>query len=219
MVNMIRPIAAEAALVEAESVNPGDQRFWPDPLAMPAQIDLSRYDQSQFERGRPGGVVLLWWLVQGVAFPLSPHFANGFRRWLLRCFGARIGQGVVIRPTARFTYPWKVNVGDRSWIGDDVVLYSLDSITLGQDCVVSQKSYLCTGSHNVEDPAFGLVTAPIVIGNGAWVATDCFVAPGVTVGANTVVGARSSVFRDLPPGYICVGSPCKPVRLRDIKQP
>lgn len=218
MVNIIRPIAAEAALVEAEPPNPGDQRFWPDPLAMSAHMDLSRYDPSSFDRGRPGWVVLLWWLVQAVAFPLSPHFANGFRCWLLRCFGARIGQGVVIRPTARFTYPWKVRVGDRSWIGDDVVLYSLESITLGQHCVVSQRSYLCTGSHDVEDPAFGLITAPIVIGNGAWVATDCFVAPGVTVGANTVVGARSTVFRDLPPSYICLGSPCKPVRLRVVKQ-
>lgn len=216
MSNPHHAIASGAALVETEPVNSGDQRFWPDPLAMPAQVDLSRYDQSDFERGRPGGVILLWWLVQAVVFPLSPHFANGVRVWLLRCFGAKIGRGVVIRPTARVTYPWKLAIGDRSWIGDDVVLYSLAPITLGQHCVVSQKSYLCTGSHDVESPAFDLVTAPIVVGNGAWVATDCFVAPGVTVGANTVVGARSSVFRDLPPGYVCVGSPCKPVRLREI---
>lgn len=212
-----RAIASQAALVEMEPLNPGDQRFWPDPLAMPSLMDLGRYDQSHFDRGRPGWFVLLWWLVQALAFPLSPHFANGFRVWLLRCFGAKIGQRVVIRPTARFTYPWKVAIADHSWIGDDAVLYSLDQITLGQNCVVSQKSYLCTGSHDPEDPGFRLITAPIVIGNGAWVATDCFIAPGVTVGANAVVGARSSVFRDLPPGYLCLGSPCRPVRLREMR--
>lgn len=217
MVQATRPIASKAALVETEPVNPGDERFWPDPLAMPSLMDLNRYDQSHFDRGRPGWFVLLWWLVQSVAFTLSPHFANGFRAALLRSFGAEIGENVIIRPTARFTYPWKVAIGDNSWVGDDVVFYSFEQITLGSHCVVSQKSYLCTGSHDVEDPTFKLTTAPITVGNGAWVATDCFVAPGVTIGANAVMGARSSAFKDLPPGYICMGSPCKPVRARVVR--
>lgn len=180
-------------------------------------VDLRRYDQSHFDRGRSNAVVLLWWLVQAIAFPLSPHFANRWRCNLLRWFGAKIGQGVVIRPTARFTYPWKVEIGDYSWVGDDVVFYSLDRITIGQHCVISQKSYLCTGSHNIQDPNFGLLTAPIAIGNGAWVATDCFVAAGVEIGANTVVGARSSVFSSLPSGYICLGSPCRPRSPRQMQ--
>ena len=96
MVQATRPIASKAALVETEPVNPGDERFWPDPLAMPALMDLTRYDQSHFDRGRPGWFVLLWWLVQGIAFPLSPHFANSFRARLLRRFGAEIGENVVI---------------------------------------------------------------------------------------------------------------------------
>lgn len=129
---------------------------------------------------------------------------------MLRWFGAKIGQGVVIRPTARFTYPWKIEIGDYSWIGDDVVLYSLDRIKIGQHCVISQKSYLCTGSHDIQDPTFRLITAPITIGNGVWLATDCFVAPGVEIGANTVVGARSSVFRSLPAATVCWGTPARP---------
>lgn len=188
----------------------------PDPLQTPSWVNLGRYDQSHFDRGRPGWVILLWWLVQAIVFPLTPHFANGFRVQLLRLFGATIGRCVIIRPTARFTYPWKVEIGDHSWVGDDVVFYSFEQIRLGAHCVVSQKSYLCTGSHEVTDPTFKLTTAPITLGNGVWVATDCFIAPGVTIGANTVVGARSSVFRDLPPGMVCVGSPCRAVRDRHM---
>jgi putative colanic acid biosynthesis acetyltransferase WcaF len=180
------------------------------PLEASAWMDLRRYDQSGYDRGRPGWYVLLWWLVQAIAFPLTPHPANGLRRRLLKWFGAEVGQGVVIRPTARFTYPWKVAIGDYSWVGDDVVFYSLDRIAIGCHCVISQKSYLCTGSHNLQDPAFALMTAPITIGNGAWVATDCFVAPGVQIGANAVVGARSSVFSSLPEGQVCWGTPCRP---------
>lgn len=179
-------------------------------------VRLDAYDQSWYEPGRSKVVILLWWLLQAVVFPLTPHASHGPRRWLLRQFGATVGQGVVIRPTARFTYPWNVSIGDHSWIGDDVVLYSLAQITIGQHCVVSQKSYLCTGSHDIHDPRFGLIVAPVTIENGAWVATDCFVAPGVTVGANSVVGARSSVLKSLPSGQICYGNPCRAVAPRQI---
>lgn len=173
-------------------------------------VDLRRYDQSWFDRGRPGWVILLWWLVQAIAFPLTPHNFHGFRRWLLRLFGAQIGTAVVIRPTARFTYPWKIQIGDYSWIGDDVVLYSLDQIDIGTHCVISQKSYLCTGSHDLQDPTFNLITSPIKIGNGVWIAADCFIAPGVEIGANAVIGARSSVFNNMPATQVCWGNPCRP---------
>jgi putative colanic acid biosynthesis acetyltransferase WcaF len=181
-------------------------------------IDLRLYDQSSFDRGRPSWFILLWWLVQAIAFPLTLHNAHGIRCALLRLFGAKIGKGVVIRPTARFTYPWKIAIGDYSWVGDDVVLYSLDRIQIGCHCVISQKCYLCTGSHNFEDPAFALKTAPILVGNGVWIASDCFVAPGVTLGANAVIGARSSVFKDIPPGQVAWGSPCRPHSERKMKE-
>lgn len=189
------------------------------PLEMPAWVDLRTYDQSWFDRGRPGWFILLWWLVQAIAFPLSLHSASGFRCWVLRCFGAKIGKGVLIRPTARLTYPWKVEIGDYSWIGDDVVLYSLDTIRVGNHCVISQKSYLCTGSHDMTDRSFGLQTAEITIGNGSWIAADCFIAPGVTIGANTVVGARSNVFTSLPSQQVCWGSPCRPRYRRVMNAP
>lgn len=181
-------------------------------------INLQRYDQTHFDRGRPGWMVLLWWLLQAIVFPLTPHFWHLPRIWLLRKFGATIGQGVIIRPTARFTYPWKVSIGDWSWIGDDAVIYSLDRIEIGSHCIISQKSYLCTGSHDIHDPAFALKTAPIAIGNGAWVAADCFIAPGVTIGANAVIGARSTVLKSMPEQMICWGYPCQPRSRREMHE-
>ena len=180
------------------------------PFRSAPMFDLRTYDQSDFDRGRPGWYVLLWWLVQSVVFPLSLHSMSGLRCWVLRRFGATLGQGILIRPTARVTYPWKVTIGDYSWIGDDVVLYSLDRITLGDHVVISQKSYLCTGSHDFRTSSFDLATGEIQVGHGAWVAADCFVGPGVTVGDNVIVGARSTVFSSLPSAQVCWGSPCKP---------
>ncbi|MGL5083415.1 MAG: hormogonium polysaccharide biosynthesis acetyltransferase HpsU [Microcoleaceae cyanobacterium] len=182
-----------------------------------AWVDLRQYDQSWFDRGRPGWLILVWWWVQAVTFPLTLHSASGLRCWLLRRFGAQIGQGVLIRPTARFTYPWKVTIGDYSWIGDDVVLYSLDQVIIGQHCIISQNSYLCTGSHDINDPAFRLKTAPIVIQDGVWVAADCFIAPGIEIGANAVIGARSSVFSNMPAGQVCLGTPCLPRYARQMQ--
>lgn len=169
-------------------------------------------------RGRSGAVVQLWWLVQATLFRGSPQIAYGFRRWLLRLFGARIGIGVVIRPTATVTYPWKVAVGDHAWIGDDVVLYSLGEIAIGAHSVVSQRSYLCAGDHDYQVPAFPIRARPVTIGTGVWIGTDVFVGPGVTIGDGAVVGARSSVFGDLPGGMVCFGSPCRPVKAREMRE-
>ena len=87
-------------------------------------INLQTYDQTSFDRGRPGWIILLWWLLQAIVFPLTLHSAHAPRVALLRLFGAKVGRRVSIRPTARFTYPWKISIGDNSWIGDDVVFYS-----------------------------------------------------------------------------------------------
>jgi len=138
----------------------------------------------------------------------------GWRRFLLRLFGAQIGKNVLVRPTARFTYPWKIIIGDHSWIGDDAVLYSLGDIVIGSNVVISQRSYVCTGTHDWNVPSFDIVAEKIVIHNEAWVATDVFIGPGVTIGKGTVVGARSSVLGELPSMVIAVGTPAKPIRAR-----
>ncbi len=175
---------------------------------------LNKFKLPKNFRGRSGLIVQLWWMVDFFFFNLSPQFMYGWRRWLLRLFGAKIGVGVIIRPTVSITYPWKVSIGDYSWIGDDVVLYSLGEISIGENAVVSQKSYLCTGSHDFKKEDFPIWSKKISIEDECWLATDVYVAPGVTIGKGTVVGARSSVFKDLPAGKVCVGSPAKVIRDR-----
>jgi putative colanic acid biosynthesis acetyltransferase WcaF len=148
---------------------------------------------------------------------MSPQVFYGWRRWLLRLFGARIGKGVILRPSVRVTYPWKLKVGDFCHIGDDVVLYTLGEIEIGDCAVISQRSYICTGSHDFTSPTFDIYAKKIAIESEAWVATDVFVGPGVLIGSGAVVGARSSVFGNVPPGVIYVGTPARFVGTRIMK--
>lgn len=178
---------------------------------------MQRLDQFKLPpsfRGKGPLTCQLWWLTQSFFFATSPQFLYGWRVFLLRLFGAKIGKKVIIRPSARVTYPWKLSIGDHSWIGDHVDLYTLGKITIGSNVVISQRSYLCTGSHDFTKSDFPIYAKPIFIEDGAWLATDVFVAPGVTIHRNSVVGARSSVFNDLAPNYVYVGSPAKSIKPR-----
>ncbi len=176
--------------------------------------DLERFVVPPHFRGRGKIMVQLWWTVQATLFSASPQFLYGFRRFLLRLFGAKIGQGVLIRPTARVTYPWFLEVGDHTWIGDDTVLYNLAPIRLGSHVALAHGVYICTGFHEIDKPTFDIGAAPVVIEDEAWLANDCFISPGVTVGQGAVIGARSTVLKDMPAGMVCVGYPCRPVRPR-----
>lgn len=176
--------------------------------------DLSRFRVPEGYRGRSLIVIQLWNIVHATLFRFSPWRTYGWRRFLLRLFGAEIGAEVHIRPSARIVYPWYVKIGAYSWVGEDVVLYSFGPIEIGEHACISQRSYLCAGSHDYRDPTFLMTAAPVRIGRECWIATDVFVGPGVTIGDGAVVGARSSVFSDLPPMMICAGSPARAVRPR-----
>ncbi len=176
---------------------------------MNVDFDLSKFQLPPGFRGRSAAVCQVWWIVQSTLFALSPQFMYSWRNWLLRMFGAKLGKNVLVRPTARITFPWKLQVGDNSWIGDNVAIYNLAQISIGSNSVISQRSYLCTGSHDYQAEDFKIAALPINIGSSSWIATDVFVAPGVCIGNNVVVGARSTVFSDLPSGKIYTGSPAK----------
>ena len=186
-------------------------------------MNMRRYQRmEQFRvppgfRGRSKVYVQLWWIVQATLFALSPQLMYGWRRWLLRLFGARIGKDAIIRKSVKTPYPWKLTIGDYCHIGEEVQLYTYGEIEIGDCSVISQRSYLCAGSHDYLSPAFDLVAQKISIESEVWVATDVFVAPGVRIGHGAVVGARSSVFRDIPPGTIAVGTPAKVIRLRKMR--
>jgi putative colanic acid biosynthesis acetyltransferase WcaF len=179
--------------------------------------DLSKPKVPPGFRGRPAWFVQMWWIVQASLFHTSPQVLYGWRRFLLRLFGARIGKGVLIRSSATVTYPWKLTIGDWSWIGDHVTLYTLGELTIGDNTVISQHSYLCTGSHDYTRPTFDLYAVPIHIGAEAWVATNVFVGPGVTVGRGSILGACSVVNKDVPAGMICGGNPLEVLRPRHVE--
>jgi putative colanic acid biosynthesis acetyltransferase WcaF len=171
--------------------------------------DLSKFTVPSGFRGRSAVSVQLWWFVQSTLFGLSPQVCYGWRNALLRLFGCRVGRGTIIRPSVRITYPWKVSIGERCQIGDNAELYSLGNIVIGDDAVVSQKSYLCTGSHDYKSVSFDLYAEPIVIESEAWVCADVFIYPGVTVGRGAVIAARSTLKDDAQPFGIYAGSPAK----------
>ena len=179
--------------------------------------NLSQYKTPKDFRGKSKTTVQLWWVVYAILFRPSPQVMYGWRRFLLRSFGAKIGKKVILRPTAQITYPWKVSIGDFSWIGDDVVLYSLGDISIGSNAVISQRCYICTGSHDYRSENFDIYAQKITIGSECWLATDVYVSPSVNIGNGTVVGARSSVFKDLPANKVCMGTPAKPIKDRIIK--
>jgi putative colanic acid biosynthesis acetyltransferase WcaF len=179
------------------------------------RLDLFRLPANF--RGRSGVYIQLWWVVQALLFKPLPQICYPLRRVILRAFGARVGRKVRIRPGVEVTFPWKVSIGENSWIGDNVTLYSLGAISIGDNTVVSQNSYICAADHDYSDPAFAIRARPVTIEDEVWIASDVWVGPGVTIGAGAVVGARSTVTKDQPGAMVCAGSPCKPLKPRVVR--
>lgn len=154
---------------------------------------------------------ILWALIHPL-FAFSPRPLWGWRRQLLRLFGAHVGQGAHIYPSAKITMPWNLSVGEEAAIGDGVKLYALGKITVGERTTISQWTHICAGSHNVTLPSRPLTMPPIVIGSDCWIATDAFVGPGVSICDGTIVGARSVVIKDIREKCLVAGNPAKKIR-------
>ncbi|HEV2295333.1 MAG TPA: WcaF family extracellular polysaccharide biosynthesis acetyltransferase [Tepidisphaeraceae bacterium] len=156
----------------------------------------------------------LWMLTSAMLFRPSFHNWYGWRRLLLRAFGARVGRNVRIRPSALIEIPWNLELGDDVVVGDRAILYSLGKITIHNRAVISQYAHLCAGTHDYRSAEFPLLRPPITIGEEAWVAADAFIGPSVTVGPRVVVGARSVVVRDAPAGTVVAGNPARVIKQR-----
>ena len=156
------------------------------------------------------------WELAHPLFAWSPRPLWGWRRWLLRLFGAKIGGDVHIYPTARITIPWNLTVGSQSAIGDRVTLYALGPILLGDRVTVSQGAHLCAGTHDYRDPGMPLMKSPIAIGHDAWICADAFVGPGVRVGSGAIVGARAVVMKDVASRVVVAGNPARVLRPRAV---
>jgi putative colanic acid biosynthesis acetyltransferase WcaF len=198
--------------------DPGENRepAWPGPIP---QADLSVYSPGNFQRGAGTLKEALWLVVRLLLFQLCPFSCSGLKRWILRLFGARIGIDVVIKPQVKITFPWKLEVGDHVWLGEECWLLNLERITIGNHVCVSQRAFLCTGNHNYTSPTFDLIVKPIVVENGAWLGAGCWVGPGVRVGAHAVLTAGAVASKNLDGFGIYSGNPAVHVKQRVILPP
>jgi putative colanic acid biosynthesis acetyltransferase WcaF len=178
----------------------------------PAQIRSNLTLRNRFLRA-------IWYIVWISLFRPSPRPFFWWRRFLLRLFGAKIAEGVRVYGTAKIFYPPTLTMDAFSILGPDVDCYCVDKVHIGHHAVVSQYSFLCTASHDYRKPDLPLITAPIKIENQAWIAADSFIAPGVTIGEGAVVGARSSVYRDVPSWVVVGGNPASKLKDRVLDKP
>lgn len=155
---------------------------------------------------------LCWSVVWRLLFRPSPRFCHGWRRWLLRCFGARIGSGSHIYPGAIIWAPWNLHTGQVVAIADGAEVYNPERIEIGSYATISQGALLCGASHDYLRWTFPVLARPICIGAHAWIAARAIVHMGISVGEGCVVAAGSVVTRDLPPWHVCAGNPCCPIK-------
>jgi len=160
-----------------------------------------------------------WEVVWLLAFRPTPRWAlHGWRRFLLRSFGAQVGSGCRIAPSCRVWAPWNLVMGEFSALGDGVDCYSMGRITLGSKVAVSQRTFLCAGSHDIRSLSRPLITGPIVIEDHVWIAAECFVHPDVVIREGAVIGARAVVLKEMPAWSVCAGNPCRKIKDRVVKE-
>jgi len=183
-----------------------------------AQPNLSSYDNSWYSPGRSVVARTLWFFVGSPMIRCQLLPFSSIRRFILRCFGARLERGVVIKPGVRVKYPWLLSIGEHSWIGEDVWIDNLVEVRIGANCCLSQGAYLCTGNHDWSDPFFGLQVLPIVLEDGSWVGARALICPGVTVGQCGVAAAGSVITKSIPAFEIHSGNPAHCVKQRIFRQ-
>ncbi len=179
------------------------------------RVDVSNYHNVHSIRNRIARLV--WGFVWVLLFRLSPRICNGWRRFLLRLFGAKIAKHANIGASCKIWAPWNLTMQEYSCLASNVDCYCAAPITVGAHSTVSQYSYLCSASHDFTRPAMPLTMAPIVIEDQVWVCADVFIGPGVTVGQGAVVGARSTVFKDVEPWKVVAGNPARIIKERVMK--
>ena len=161
----------------------------------------------------------LWNVCSFIFFrPFPTVLFRSWRNFVLRLFGAQIHPRAGVYSSAVIYEPWNLVMHNNAWIGPHVKIYNVDIIEIGNNVTISQYSYLCTASHDIRKKSFDLITAPIVLKDGAWVAADAFIGMGVTIGEGAVVGTRATVFKDVEPWTVVGGNPAKFIKKRVIEK-
>lgn len=182
-----------------------------------AKIDLSKYHNALGRRHQL--VRLVWCAVWTLGARWLPRsMGSGWKRVLLRMFGAKVSSTAVIYSSAKIYYPSNLEMEDYSCLASGVDCYNVAHIKIGANSTVSQDAYLCTASHDISDPLNHLITAPITIEDQAWVGARAFVGMGVTIGQGAVIGATASVYKDVESWTVVGGNPAKFLKRRTIKE-
>ncbi|MBT63395.1 MAG: putative colanic acid biosynthesis acetyltransferase [Puniceicoccaceae bacterium] len=156
---------------------------------------------------------VLWGFAK-IGFRLTPRPCFGLRRLILRIFGAKIGSDVHIYPSALIYYPWNLEIGADSSIGEWALVYNLGPVAIGERTTISQRVHLCAGTHDYQNPAMPLIKTPIVVGDDVWVCADAFIGPSVSIGARAIVAAASVVVKNVEDATIVGGNPAKKIKSR-----
>jgi putative colanic acid biosynthesis acetyltransferase WcaF len=170
-------------------------------------MNLAIYDNSDFDRGAPQWKEAVWMLIRFLFFQNAFPWPSSLRCTLLRVFGAKVGRAVVIRANVNISFPWRLTIGDHVWVGEDVGILTLAPVTIESNVCISQRTYLCTGSHDFRREDFKLRVAPITVREGSWIAAASFIAPGVEIGSGAIVSAGSFVFANVAPKMFVRGNP------------
>jgi len=159
---------------------------------------------------------LLWYIVNILFFKNSLNFFSGIKVFLLKSFGATLGSGVVVKPGVNIKYPWKLNIGDHVWIGEEVWIDNLSEVNIGNNVTLSQGALLLTGSHDHTKELFNFISYPIILEEGVWIGAKAIVFGGVTAGSHSILGMNSVAEKNLQPYIIYKGNPAVPVLERVI---
>ena len=172
-------------------------------------VKLVTYRQGEYHPGRGAIVRGLWYLISLALFESGWFPFSKLKVAILRIFGAKLGQRVVIKPHVRIKFPWRLIAGDDVWIGQEVWIDNLAKVTIGGNSCLSQGVYLCTGSHDHRKSSFDLLTSPIRIDDECWICARAILLPGVTIGIGSLVAAGSVVTGDVSAETIVGGNPAK----------
>ncbi len=175
--------------------------------------DLKNYSYN-LKRERALFFIQFYHIVYLLLIRPTPKFLYSWRRIIYRLLGANIGEGVRISSSAKLLYPWNIEIGEYSWIGDNVELYSVDKIIIGKNVALAHNIFVSTAAHDVYDIHFNTIIKPVIIEDEVWVAGNVFVNMGVILERGVVIGAGSIVTKNMPEGYMCVGNPARPIKRR-----
>jgi len=180
-----------------------------------SRVNLAAFDSTKgLDRGVSKIKEICWYLIKMLFFLSSFPFPNGFKTSVLRWFGAKVGSGVIIKPRVNIHMPWKLNLGDNVWIGEEVFILNFESTFIGNNVCISQRAFICGGNHDYLDPTMPYRNGPIMLKDGCWVGASSFIGPNVTIGTDTIVTAGSVVTRSLEANGIYRGNPSAFIKAR-----